>query len=255
MFTKAIVRPPSENFAQGLKSNSLGPPNVELARRQFAAYCKTLTSCGLEVQELQCDERYPDSTFIEDVAVLTEHAAILTRPGAMSRRGEVDSLRTILAAHFKLEEISEPGTLEGGDVCRVDDHFFIGISQRTNPEGAGQLADYLKAFGYTSTLIDIRSLDRCLHLKSGIGYLGQRRLVVAEPLLNLRLFDSLSVIPLPAAEAYAANCLNLNDTVVIAAGFSSLERQLATSGISPIALELTEFEKMDGGLSCLSLRF
>ena len=256
MFTKAIVRPPSENFAQGLKSNSLGPPNVERARRQFAAYCKTLASCGLAVQELECDERYPDSTFVEDTAVLTERAAILTRPGALSRRGEVSPIKPVLAFHYKqLGEICEPGTLDGGDVCRVEDHFFIGISQRTNSAGAQQLADYLQSFGYTATLIDIRSIDGLLHLKTGIGYLGNGRLVVSESLLNLRLFDSLSVISLPVVEAYAANCLNLNGKVVIAAGFSSFERQLSRAGISHIALEMSEFEKMDGGLSCLSLRF
>ena len=256
MFTKAIVRAPSATYASGLTSVDLGAPVLELALQQHEVYCRALEDCGLILTRLEPDERYPDSTFVEDAAVLTERGAIITRPGAASRLGETEEIERLLREHFgEVGKISEPGTLDGGDICQAGNLFFIGVSRRTNSRGARQLAAFLSDFGYVPTLIDIRNLSNILHLKSGLAYLGGNRMLVIDELKNLRKLDNFEVISVDNAEAYAANCLAVNDRILIAAGFPALERRLHGLGYKTTALNMSEFQKMDGGLSCLSLRF
>lgn len=255
-FRQAIVRPPGRSFAEGLTSATLGPPDVEKALRQHEAYCGALAACGLEVHRLAADERHPDSTFVEDVAVLAPRCAILTRPGAPSRRGEVAAVRATLAARFpRLAAIEAPGTLDGGDVCQADDHVFIGVSRRTNEEGARQLAGLLVQEGLGASLVDIRDTPGILHLKSGVAYLGDGRLALIEPLAGRREFARRQTVPVPAGEAYAANCLRVNDRVIVAAGHPGFEATLRGLGYAVLPLDVSEFRKMDGGLSCLSLRW
>jgi dimethylargininase len=256
MFTHAIVRVPASNFAEGLTTAGLGAPNFELALRQHADYCHALQQCGLTVTRLPADLRYPDSTFVEDVAILAGQAAILTRPGALSRQGEVAGIRETLAQFFAtLYTIISPGTVEGGDICEADGHFFIGISQRTNEEGARQLAGFLSQAGYTSTTVDIRGIDGLLHLKSGIASLGEGRLVLIDELAEMEAFHGYEIVSVEPAENYAANCVRVNDHILIAAGFSGIEKTIRNYGYPVMALDVSEFQKMDGGLSCLSLRF
>ena len=256
MFTKAIVRKPSENFAEGVTQVDLGKPDYERAVEQHAAYCRALESCGLEVIRLAPDEQHPDATFVEDTAVLTARDAVITRPGAATRLGEVDGIMPVVREHYReLHSIFEPGTLDGGDVCDAGDHFFIGISQRTNEHGANQLARLLHSFGYSSSLIDIRGISNILHLKSGIAYLGGKHLVVIGALENHKRFSDYELIRLNSAEEYAANCVSLNGRVLIAKGFPAMKQELDHLGYQTIALDVSEFQKMDGGLSCLSLRF
>jgi len=138
-FTGAIVRTPGRNFHDGLSTARMGAPIYELVREQHAKYCDALGQCGLRLQHLPPDLNHPDSTFVEDTAILTERGALLTRPGAASREGEVASTRASLAKFYaSLDAIVAPGTLEGGDVCEADGHYFIGLSERTNEEGAMQ---------------------------------------------------------------------------------------------------------------------
>jgi len=252
----AIVRLPSPNFLDGLTTMNLGKPNYARAVEQHEAYCEALRRCGLALMNLEADEQYPDSTFVEDTAVLTERCAILARPGAPSRAGEVAGLAAVLAKSYsELLSIHEPGTLDGGDVCEVGNHFFIGISQRTNEAGAQQLAELLRSFDYTTSFVDIRGVSRILHLKSGVAYLGDSRLVVTPALANCAEFCDHDLVLVDAGEDYAANCLRVNDQVLVAAGYPAFERRLQELGYETIALEMSEFQKMDGGLSCLSLRF
>ena len=254
-FTTAIVRPPSVNFASGLTTIGLGTPDFQLARQQHEAYCRALENCGLSLTRLETDPRYPDSTFVEDTAVLTERGAIVTRPGALSRRGETEAIKDALRPRYSsFQEIREPGTVDGGDVCEAAGHFLIGISRRTNEAGAGQLAACLKAFGYPSTLVDIRNLSSILHLKSGLAYLGGKRMLVIEEFRELQQLSGYELIAIDKAEAYAANCLSVNDRLLVAAGFPGLQRDLQGLGCETVPLEMSEFQKMDGGLSCLSLR-
>ena len=256
MLTKAIVRAPSANFAAGWTTVDLGKPHYNVAMRQHAAYCEALQSCGLTLIGLPPDERHPDSTFVEDTAIVTSRGAVITRPGAPSRLGETDAIRPELVKHYsKLETIVAPGTVDGGDVCEAGEYFFIGISQRTNEAGAAQLARILESFGYGSSLIDIRGLSNILHLKSGMAWVGDNRLVVIDALSRLKEFSTYELVHVNFVEEYAANCLFLNSRILVPAGFPVLKRQLEDLSYPTIALEMSEFQKMDGGLSCLSLRF
>lgn len=256
MVHKAIVRPPSPNFASGLTTVDIGVPDFGRALGQFETYCATLKSCGLSLTRLEADECYPDSTFVEDTAVLNERCAVICRPGAPSRLGEIEEMSVALSQFYEqLHFIREPGTLDGGDVCHAGNHFFIGISRRTNQNGAQQLVSLLAKFGYTSELIDIRGLTNILHLKSGLAYLGDDYLVATDAVVDQAQFDGYSVIHVPSNNEYAANCVRVNDKVLIAAGYREFEDVLHRLGFSTVALEMSEFQKMDGGLSCLSLRF
>lgn len=226
------------------------------ALQQHAAYCRALDTCGLKVTVLPADPNLPDSTFVEDVAVITKQLAVLTRPGAPSREAEVAAMKDPLKKFFpKLNEITEPGTVDGGDVCEAGSHFFIGISQRTNEEGAQQLSALLTAEGFSVSTVDIRSIPGALHLKSGLAFLGEKNFVLWEEFASLEPFHGYHHIVVPAQERYAANCLRINDYVLIAAGFPATADAVKKRGYNLVPLDMSEFRKMDGGLSCLSLRF
>jgi len=181
---------------------------------------------------------------------------VLARPGAPGRAGEIACMRDVLTTLFRSPSaIQAPGSLDGGDVCEVADHFLIGISKRTNESGARQLAEILGSFNYTSSFVDIRGMKGVLHLKSGLAYLGDGRLAVIEALSSRAEFRDYDRVSVSADEEYAANCVRVNDYVLLAAGYPSWERRLSDLGYQTIALEMSEFQKMDGGLSCLSLRF
>lgn len=256
MFSRAIVRPPAGNLADGLTSAALGPPDVAMALEQHARYCSALERCGVELIRLQPAAEFPDSTFIEDTAVVTERCAILTRPGAPSRLGEVALIEPLLAELFPvLHRIAEPGTIDAGDVCQAGEHFFIGVSERSNEHGARQLAELLAAHHYTSTLINIREVPGILHLKTGLSWLGDNRITLIDTLADFDAFRGYEIVRIHPRENYAANCLRINDHVVIAAGFPRLATALSTFGYPLLALDMSEFRKMDGALTCLSLRF
>jgi dimethylargininase len=188
--------------------------------------------------------------------VLTARSAILTRPGARSREGEVAAIRQTISRFFPSPpEIEAPGSLDGGDICEAENHFFLGLSQRTNEEGARQLAAHLAGHGYTSSVIDVRGMGSILHLKSGISYIGNNTLVLIEEMAGNPLFQSYERVRVAVEESYAANCVRVNERVLVAAGYPQLAAELTARGFNPLELEMSEFQKMDGGLSCLSLRF
>jgi dimethylargininase len=256
LFKRALVRPPGLGFERGLTTAGLGPPVLEKALEQHERYCQTLERCGLELTRLDPDPRFPDSTFVEDTAVLAAGCAVVTRPGAQSRRGEVESVREALEPFFDaFHEITAPGTLDGGDVCEAEDHFFIGISERTNEEGARQLSRFLAEDGYSSTLVDVRGVEGLLHLKSGMASLGRNRLAAIDALALHPALHSFEIVRVEPEEAYAANLVLVNDTVLLAAGFPAMLSSLRALDYSVVTLDMSEYRAMDGGLSCLSLRF
>ena len=256
MFRNAIVRIPGSNFGKGLTTAGLGVPRYDIVVHQHSRYREALEECGLTITTLDADLRYPDSTFVEDTAVLTPRTAILTRPGAASRAGEVAAIRETIRRFFPATlEIEAPGTLDGGDICEAEDHFFLGLSHRTNEGGIWQLAAHLAGLGYTSSVIDVREMTSILHLKSGISYIGDNTMVAMEELAGNNLFRDYELIRVPLQENYAANCVRVNQRVLVAAGYPHLTAELADRGFNPLVLEVSEIQKMDGGLSCLSLRF
>jgi len=250
MHHTAILRPPAPTFATGITAAGLGQPDYEKALEQHRAYCTAMQRLGLESILLGADERYPDGCFVEDTAIVTEELAILCRPGAASRRGEVAAVAEVLVEYRPLATIKPPGTVDGGDILSVDNHFYIGRSKRTNAEGARQLAGILSERGYTSSETPVRSV---LHLKTGVTYIGKNTFVAINEFAGR--FPSGQVIRVEEEEAYAANCLLVNGTVLAPAGFPKVTRQIAELGYTIIEVEMTEFRKMDGGLTCLSLVF
>lgn len=254
-FTHAILRPPGPHFAQGLTSADEGPPDLELALAQHARYAEALGSCGLQLESLPADPDHPDSCFVEDPAIVTEAGALLTRPGAPSRLGEVATLRPVLERYFgSVSSIEAPGLLDGGDVCDLGGRFLIGLSGRTNAEGAGQLSRWLEERGYQAETVDLADHPRLLHLKTGITALDEGRVVTVPGFPAARLLDGMERIEVDSDEAYAANCIRVNDRVLVAAGYPRLLERLEGLGYRTLPLSMSEFRRMDGGLSCLSLR-
>ena len=255
-FRNAIVRPPGRSFANGLTTASLGLPDLSLALDQHAAYCRALESCGVAVTVLPASQEFADAPFVEDTAIVSDGRALTTIPGAPSRTGEVASVREALAAFFDgVDALEAPATLDGGDVCEGDDRVFVGISHRTNAAGVRQLARWLARTGRRTATVDIRDLDSILHLKSGMAYIGDGRYAVAGVLRpRLELHDR-HIVRVEPEESYAANCVRVNDAVLVPDGFPGLARRLEALGYATIALDVSEFRKLDGGLSCLSLRF
>jgi dimethylargininase len=252
MFAEAIVRGVPETLHAGITSADLGTPDHTQAVAQHLRYIQALEKCGLEVTALDADEKHPDSVFIEDTAVVTARCAILARPGADSRRGEVHGVEEVLSGRYEnIERIIDPGTLDGGDVLQVGDHFYIGLTSRTNLEGARQLSEMLRGYGYVVSVVESREY---LHLKSGVSYLGDDVLVVAGELATDGEFGGFDKIIADSREEYSANCIRVNDHVLVPAGFERTKAQIAARGYELIELEMSEFRKVDGGLSCLSLR-
>jgi dimethylargininase len=252
MFTRAIVRRPGANFARGLTTANLGTPDFSLILRQHRAYVQALETIGLDVIILEADPDHPDAYFVEDTAVVAARVAVITRPGALSRRGEEDAIEPVLAGFRKTARIRPPGTIDGGDVLMVRDRFFIGLSERTNAEGARQVGQILEAHGYSWTTI---SVGTGLHLKSSVNHLGQGILVVTEAMAVEPAFKDFKKVVLDEADSYAANTLWINGRLLTPAGFPGVRKKLADLCLPIIELEASEFRKMDGGLTCLSLRF
>jgi len=253
MFTKAIVRKPSKSMVDGITSANLGVPDYENALKQHNNYIEALKSCGLEVIVLEADEQYPDSTFVEDVALLTPYCAIATNPGAPSRRGEVEEMQELLKKYYTdIEEIKSPGFVEAGDIMMVGKHYYIGLSERTNLNGAEQMISVLKKHGLNGSVVHF---EKVLHLKTGLAYLENNNLAACGEFIDHSEFEKFNKIIIPEEESYAANCIWVNDTVIIPAGFPKAKKSMQTAGYSILEVDVSEFQKLDGGLSCLSLRF
>ncbi|MBQ7859750.1 MAG: N(G),N(G)-dimethylarginine dimethylaminohydrolase [Faecalibacterium sp.] len=256
MFQNVIVRRPCRAMVEGITScPELGKPDYELALQQHDAYIAALRQCGVQVTVLEADERYPDSCFVEDPAVITRKCAIITNPGAASRNGEKDEIVGAVRKFFpedKIEYITAPGTLEGGDVMMVGDHFYVGRSARTNAEGIRQFLAILEKHGLTGSEV---TLEKVLHLKTGVNYLENGKMLVSGEFVAKPEFARYERIEIPEAEAYAANCIWVNGTVIVPMGYPAVEAAVRAAGYPVLLVDTSEYRKLDGGLSCLSLRF
>ena len=254
MFKNIIVRTPCSQVTEGITSASLGKPDYEKALEQHKAYIAALESLGLNVTVLPADEEYPDSCFVEDVAVLAEKCAIITNPGAPSRKGEITSMIPVIEGFYPqgVERIEAPGTLEGGDVMRIGDCFYVGRSARTNAEGIRQFGEILAKYGYECREV---TLEEVLHLKTGVNYIENNNMLVSGEFVTKPEFEKYNKIVIPEEEAYAANCIWINGTVIVPANFPQVKALVEGAGYPVITVDTSEFRKIDGGLSCLSLRF
>ena len=255
-FNNVIVRKPCKAVCDGITSApELGQPIYEKALAQHEKYIEALKKCGVEVTVLEADERYPDSCFVEDPALITRKCAIITNPGAASRNGEKDEIIGAVRKFFpedKIEYIKDPGTLEGGDVMMVVDTFYVGLSARTNAEGIRQLGEILNKYGLECVQVP---LEKVLHLKTGVNYLENNNMLVSGEFIDKPEFAKYNKIVIPEEEAYAANCIWVNGTVIVPEGYPAVLKAVQDAGYETLVVDTSEFRKIDGGLSCLSLRF
>ncbi len=252
-FSQAIVRTPGRSLVSGLSGTPGAKPVYEKALEQHQAYSEALQQCGLNVTCLPCLEEYPDSVFVEDAAVVFKDLAIVTAPGAPSRAGEVDAISSLLTELFpRITQISAPGKLDGGDVMMTEGCCYVGMSQRTNKNGAEQLFKALVDYGFAGEVVPVSGL---LHLKTGITWLGEDQFIATGIHLQQEQFQGYKLLEVSAEQAGAANCIAINDKILMAAGFANVRRQLETLGREIIEVDISEFAKIDGGLTCLSLRF
>ncbi|MBG9979902.1 dimethylarginine dimethylaminohydrolase family protein [Facklamia lactis] len=255
MFKNVIVRIPSKTVVEGITSADEGKPIYEKALVQHENYVMALTKAGVEVTVLEPKEEFPDSCFVEDVALCTKHCAIITRPGAESRRleAELPDMKEALSKFYdNIEQIKEPGTIEAGDIMMVGDHFYIGLSDRTNEEGAKQMITILEKYGLTGETVE---LSEMLHLKTGVNYIENNNMLAAGEFLTKEDFQKYNLIEVPEEEAYGANCIWVNDYVIVPEGYPTVQAEIEKLGYKVLVVDTSEYRKIDGGLSCLSLRF
>jgi len=253
VISHALVRPPGGSFAQAI-SSSHAVIDVALAQMQHAEYCQALAEAGLTVEALPADERYPDSCFMQDPAMVIRVRAIINRPGAASRLGEEEALAELLAARFPMTRIVPPGTLEGGDVLILPDRVVVGRSDRTNRAGIPQL---VVALANLSGLPGLPVLEApvagYLHLLSAVTHLGDGTLLAVEDFILPPALAGFPVLRVPAVEGYACNALGIGDKVIVPAGYPRTAAMLKAHGFDVLLVPTTEFAKADGGVTCLSL--
>jgi dimethylargininase len=250
--TQAVCRRPGPDLAAGLTTSDRGVPDFVTALLQFDAYVDALRASGLGVTVLDALPGFPDAHFVEDTAVMTRDSAVIALPGAAARDGEQGPMAEVLGRRRPLEHIVPPGTLDGGDVLQVGSHFLIGISGRTNEEGARQLGACVESQGGSWTPVPV---DEGLHFKSSVNAVEDGTLLVTAEFADRTELAGYEKIIVPEGEEYAANTLLINGTLLTPAGFPGTRRLLDELGCGIIELDTSEFRKMDGGLTCLSLRW
>lgn len=252
MITHALLRRPAPTVADGLTTVDEGRPDVAHTLEQFEAYVAALRNAGVDVTVLDPLPAYPDAHFVEDVAVVTPEVIVRTRPGAPARRGEIEAIDTALRRFGSVVAIEAPGTLDGGDVLIVGDRVFVGLSERTNDAGARQLRAIVEPQGFSCVTVPVGA---GLHLKSSVNAVSDDTLVLTREFADEPAFAEFGRLVVPDVEAYAANVLRVNDRVLVPDGCPSVAGLLRRRGLQLVELAMSEFRKMDGGLTCLSVRF
>jgi dimethylargininase len=244
-----MVRPPSSRLAEGIVTHiSRSAVDVELARTQHAAYASALAGSGWKVEQVPVAEDCPDSVFVEDTVVVCDDLAVLTRPGAPQRRPEVDGVAPVMASlGLRTARIEAPGTLDGGDVLQAGTTVYVGRGGRTNGEGIRQLRALLAPLGRTVTGVP---LGEVLHLKSAVTALPDGTFLILRDLVPAALFPAVR----PVTEESGCHVVPLGgDRVLIAASAPRTAASLEDLGFTPVVVDISEFEKLEGCVTCLSV--
>jgi dimethylargininase len=228
------------------------PIDLPRAEAQHAAYVEALRRAGAIVEALPADAALPDSVFVEDTAVVLDEAAVVARPGTPLRQRETPTMATALSAYRKLLRIVAPATLEGGDVLRLGRDFYVGLSSRTNGAGFSQFASIVRAFGYRATPIEVKG---CLHLKTAVTALDAETLLINPSWIDAAALPVVRLLVVPPDEPFGANALVVNGVVHLSARSKRTTELVEKAGFSLTALDVSEFEKAEAGLTCLSLIF
>jgi dimethylargininase len=226
------------------------PIDVDRARAQHALYIRTLSDAGYRVEQLSSSADMPDSVFVEDIAVVVPELAIITRPGAVSRRAEVAAVAQALERYRPLASLDEPATLDGGDVMVAGRRVFIGRSSRTNAAAIAQVRRLLAPFGYTVCEV---AVSDCLHLKSAVTPVADDVLLVNPRWVAPETFHGYACVAVADGEDYGANALRLRDRVIVAAAFPRTAERLAARGLTVVAVDASELAKAEGAVTCCSL--
>lgn len=226
------------------------PIDVEIARAQHRGYVDALKKLGCDTLELPAEADLPDSVFVEDTAFILPEAAVITRPGADSRKPETESIIQALSPYIRLLFIREPAALDGGDVLVVGRRIFIGLSTRSNKDAIDQLRDLLIGYGYSVTGVPLYD---CLHLKSAVTRVDDNTLLVNRNWVNAQLFADYTLIEVDPSEPYAANCLPVGDAVIFPSSFPKTRRRLEERGYKILPVEVDELAKAEGAVTCCSL--
>ena len=253
-FTKAISRTPAKSVTGGLRDGDGPNPDAALFVQQHETYVQALRDAGADLTLLPALEPFPDSVFVEDTSICLTDAAIILRPGAASRFGEAEHIRPTLAGIFpKVIDLPDEGFVDGGDVLLSDTHAFIGLSERTDLVGLNALANCLADFNYTP--VQVNTPPDILHFKTECGLLDASTIFATAKLASLDCFDGLSVLIVPEGEEGAANIVRYNEVVFLSKGYPKSEALLRQNDYNVVVLDTSEAAKVDGGLSCMSLRF
>ena len=253
-FKRAITRRPAHSIVDGLRAVDHGDPDHAQMLRDHAHYIDTLKQAGAEVIELDALEDFPDSVFVEDVALCLPEVAILMRPGAASRLGEVAHMAPVLRDYYeRLASIEAPGSIEGGDILTTSREILVGRSARTDSAGIAQLDAIVRPHGYQ--LREVITPPGVLHFKTDCSLLDAETILATRRLDASGCFEGYRVIHTADGEEAAANSIRYNDLVLMPAGFARTRDRLLEAGYAVREINNSECARIDGGMSCLSLRF
>jgi|SRR5580704_1553985 dimethylargininase len=249
----AITRPVTEAIAD-CELTFLPRQRIDVSKaiRQHREYEDRLRRLGVDVISLSTEPGLPDSPFVEDVAVVVDELAVMAVMGAINRRPEVHSIEGVLSRYRSPRYLNNSATLEGGDVVRVGNSLYVGMSRRTNREGVEGLRDALKPHGYRVKAVQVSA---CLHLSTGCSYIGSNTVLVNPDWVDISPFDGFDIINVPRSEPWAANTLVIGDTLIMADAYPETRELLLRRGFNVETLDISEFEKAEAGLTCLSLIF
>lgn len=254
-FSHAITRAPSPAVTQGLRAVDVGAPDFAVLLQHHAAYVAALRATGAEVIELPALPAYPDSVFVEDTALCLPQGAVIMRPSAPSRLGEAAEMAPHLAGLYTTIARIEGGSsfVEGGDILVTGREVLVGRSARTNAAGVAELAGIVEAWGHS--LREVFTPPGVLHFKTDCSLLDDQTVLATKRLAASGCFEGYRVIEVAEGEEAAANSIRFNDVVIVPAGFALTRARIEAAGYKVVAIGNTECAKIDGGMSCLSLRF
>ena len=253
-FSHAICRLPSRSLVDGLRSVDTGQPDYDVFIKDHANYIETLKSTGAKVTVLDALEAFPDSVFVEDAVLCLPKGAIIMRPGAPSRLGEAEAIKSIISELYtQVEQIKGPGFIEGGDILVTETEVLVGRSARTDKAGIEELTSIIGQWGYT--LREVDTPQGVLHFKTDCSLLDEKTILSTKRLAQAGCFENYDVIITADGEEACANAIRFNDYVIMPDGFPETERKLLEKGYVVRKIGNTEAAKLDGGMSCLSLRF
>lgn len=249
----AIIRGVPNTYEKCITSRTFeNKIHAELAREQHMQYCEILEQLGLTLIIIQPDDRFPDCCFVEDPAIVIGEIAILSRMGAKSRIGEEIQVGNTLSKYKEVHQIKPPGTIDGGDVLRIDEKVYIGLSERTNHFAIQQVHTIISDYGYRVIPVKIRNI---LHLKSACTYIGNNYIVMFPGHFDDRIFSEYDKIIIGEREAHSANCLSVNGKVLVQKGYPHTKSLIENEGFETVEIEISEFRKGGGSLTCLSIIF